>query len=298
MDVAHLTLTEFAKSEYRMASPSISTAALGLLVTSARHCERANGPLVVGNLHIDHLRRLAVHSSANLKHSGQTTRNHIANVRTLWFGAHVLDQSIKEPPCHRLLPRIQVEKSAPTAWAEDEVKRLATACVNAPERRGWTGWHWLALTELVFETSLRIGCVIRSQVGQLGSDRPTFRVPASEQKSGVETIQPIRHSTWVGLRNLDRPDGERRVFPWPYRNDYLWTRFRDDVLKPAKLPCGRRDLFHKLRRTSYTYVYRQFGLAAAMRHAAHSQDLSHVYLDRSLLPESNVLEALPALHVG
>lgn len=55
---------------------------------------------------------------------------------------------------------------------------------------------------------------------------------------------------------------------------------------------GRRDKFHRLRRTSYTLVAKAFGVEAASRHAAHKQDLSRFYLDRSQI-DADPLQALP-----
>jgi hypothetical protein len=116
-------------------------------------------------------------------------------------------------------------------------------------------------------------------------------VPGEFQKGGADTYQSLHADTARRLDSLDRGTSGK-LFPWPFAREELWRRLESLILVPAGLPHGRRDKFHRLRRTSYTLVAKVFGVQAASRHAAHKQDLSRYYLDRSMI-DANPLDALP-----
>jgi integrase len=42
------------------------------------------------------------------------------------------------------------------------------------------------------------------------------------------------------------------VFPWPRTKSYIWKRL-EIILQRAGLPSGRRDKFHKIRKTTASY---------------------------------------------
>lgn len=223
--------------------------------------------------------------------SPRTVNGRVANLLTLWRFCHrrklVRNKPIEPEP----LPE---PRRIPRAWKPREMARLLAACEQAPTRRSWTAKHWKALVLVIYDTSLRVGCLLRIPRSSLNGDLLT--VPAEEQKGRVETIQRLHPETVQAIAEVPLSDSGL-LFDWPYHVNDLWFRFRSDVLAPAGLPHGRRDLFHKIRRTSYTQVYARIDGHAATEHAAHSCDLSKVYLDPVLLSEiqhrPSVVDVLP-----
>ena len=176
----------------------------------------------------------------------------------------------------------------PTAWTVEELGRLVSACRSAPWRSGWGPPHWEALTLTAYDTGLRIGTLLLADVAHL--DGVTLYVPGEHQKGREDAVHHLHPDTSRLLLSLPRTDS--RMFPWPFCRRVIWKHY-GEILRRAGLPDTSRDKFHKLRRTSYTYVAKEHGIAAASEHAAHKSDLSAYYLDKSHLNRPNPLEALP-----
>lgn len=45
---------------------------------------------------------------------------------------------------------------------------------------------------------------------------------------------------------------EDEVFPWPRQRSYVWKRL-EIILQRAGLPAGRKDKFHRIRKTTASY---------------------------------------------
>lgn len=181
-------------------------------------------------------------------------------------------------------------RKRPTAWTPEELRRLVGACRMMRWERGWGPRHWEALTIAAYETAARIGALLLSDVSHMDERHCTLFIPGEHQKSNGDTLHPLHAETVQLLAGLPRPD--RRLFPWPYNRRVIWTRY-GEILRRAGLPDTSRDKFHRLRRTSYTFVAVALGKEAATIHAAHKSDLSAHYLDTTFLPKPNPLDALP-----
>lgn len=222
----------------------------------------------------------------------RTVNNVRKNLLTVWRYAEDVGSVVAPVPNARRVPRMREPDPLPRAWTPEQMARILGACDRAPSKRGWTGEHWAALVMTIYDTSLRIGCLMRSTIDQLDSESCTLTVPGRLQKGRRETCQPLHPDTVGRLERLTRPDN--RLFAWPYRREELWRKFRA-ILADAGLPHGRRDQFHRIRRTSYTLVAVALGKDAASEHAAHRADLSRLYLDRTFAPRPNPLDALPRI---
>lgn len=224
----------------------------------------------------------------------RTVNNTRRNLLTVWRQAEEMGVPVPPAPAPRRIPRMTEPAPLPRAWTADQMRRIIDACRRAPTKRGWGDEHWTALVLTIYDTSLRIGCLMRSTVDQIDRDTCALGVPGSLQKGRRETYQPLHPDTLARLLSLAR-GLDKRLFPWPYRREELWRQFRSLVLVPAGLPSGRRDQFHRVRRTSYTMVAVAFGKDAASQHAAHRADLSAHYLDQSFVNRPNPLDALPRI---
>lgn len=224
--------------------------------------------------------------------AARTVNNYRKSLLWLWRAAEDMGASVPPLPPHRKIPRLKEPDTMPRAWSQEQMKRLLSACDATRPKYGWGPQHWRALVLTIYDTSLRVGCLLRSTVDQIDRDRCALSVPAHLQKGRRETFQPLHPDTLSLLLSLPRADD--RLFPWPWRREALWRKFHG-ILTDAGLPSTRRDLFHRLRRTSYTYVAVALGKEAAAQHAAHKGDLSSYYLDQTFLPRPNPLDALPRI---
>lgn len=222
----------------------------------------------------------------------RTVNNVRRNLLIVWRHAEDMGAAVAPCPLPRRVPRMKEPAPLPRAWTPEQMRRLIDACRRAPTKRGWGAEHWVALVLTIYDTSLRIGCLLRSTADQLDPHACTLTVPGSLQKGRRETCQPLHPDTVVRLERLPRDDG--RLFPWPYRREELWRQFRA-ILKSAGLPATRRDQFHRIRRTSYTLVAVALGKDAASGHAAHRRDMSAHYLDPAFVARPNPLDALPRI---
>lgn len=231
-----------------------------------------------------------VHRLIAMHRSPRTINGRVGHLLTLWRWSH-RRKLTKTPPPSDWEP-LSVPRRIPRAWNPEEMARIVAACDSAPRRRTWTGRHWKALILTIYDTSLRIGCLLAVPRSCLAGN--LLVIPAELQKGGAETAQRLHEQTVAAIESLPNRD---RLFDWPYHPRDIWTRFRSDVLAPAGLPVGRRDLFHKIRRTSYTHVYGRLSPRDATAHAAHTSDLSGAYLDPILLaqiaPRSEAVGVLP-----
>lgn len=279
---------ETALDLYRIHRPALAKDSHRQLVIACNLLRRYTGCGTIDALSEDVLVLLA-NRLLTFGRAPRTVNGRIASLLTLWRFCHRKKLVRNKPADLEPLPE---PRRLPRAWDSEELSRIITACSAAPTRRTWTGRHWLALVLTIYDTSLRVGCLLRIKRTALAGDMLT--VPAEEQKGRVETIQRLHPETIATINSLPPSD---RLFDWPYHANDLWHRFRSDVLAPSGLPCGRRDLFHKLRRTSYTQVYARLSPRAATEHAAHTCDLSRAYLDPVLLSSisktANAIDVLP-----
>lgn len=259
----------------------LSTGHLEQLSVAVHHFARANGDAVSVDLAAI---RTMMRSLQTAGRSPRTVNNHARSIMYLCDqGGIDIDR--------RKLSLLREPQRYPTAWTAEQLRSLVQACRTAPVQRGWGPDHWEALILTVYDTSLRVGCLMKIPATALLAGECRLLVPGEFQKGGTDTYQTLHPDTSEKLQRLSRADSDR-LFPWPYAREELWRRLESLILAPAGLPHGRRDKFHRLRRTSYTMVAKAFGVEAASRHAAHKQDLSRFYLDRTMI-DHNPLDALP-----
>ena len=206
--------------------------------------------------------------------SPRTINNKRQTILTLWRFGFRRGLIKRQPPINDDLPKLREHKRIPTAWSIAEINRLLQACQKVKPVRMWDGRHWQALLLVIYDTSLRIGALL--QTARLDVSARGFLICRAEyQKQTRDTVQRLHPQT---LQAIDAMPNHPLLFPWPLHPRAIWRKFRQ-VLQAAELPATRRDLFHKLRRTSYTIVFEELGQDAASRHAGHSTDQSAAYYD-------------------
>jgi hypothetical protein len=94
--------------------------------------------------------------------------------------------------------------------------------------------------------------------------------------------------TLLKLLRADKLTG--KVFEWPYCKTYLWLMY-GKLLKQAGLPSGRRDKFHKIRRSVASWFEVAGGNATEL--LGHSgREITRVYLDPTICQKPQAADRL------
>lgn len=173
-----------------------------------------------------------------------------AQLRALWEWASRRKMVSTWPT----IPLIRVPERVPEAWLTEEMEKLLESA--SMERTSYDGvpaalW-WRALLLLAYDTgerasalvSLRWDCVRGCSVLFRAEDRKGRRRDIMREIS-VQTADAL-----LAIKGDRRPD--QQVFPWPRSRSYLWKRL-EIILKRAGLPAGRKDKFHRIRKTTASY---------------------------------------------
>lgn len=206
------------------------------------------------------------------------------------------------------LDRAEEIENQPTCWTVDQVGRLldvAAAQTGRVGRIAASDW-WPALLLVIYDTGLRINAVMHLPAGSLDLTTGGLTVSGEHQKQRRGQWFLLDQQTLQAVRLVD-PGHAERLFPWPLdrREDGTWNgdwkTLREHfkaLLRRAGLVAAagstRRELFHKLRRTTGTYVTAGAGEAAAVAHLGHSSAaVTRRYQDPRLLPAVSKVDVLP-----
>jgi len=171
---------------------------------------------------------------------------------------------------------------------------ILRAIGNVDHPEGWSTDHTQALILTIYDTSHRVGALLKLCRDQLDRNGRLHAL-AEQTKQKSDTVHQLHSQTLAAIAGLKRT---KRLFPWP-RNQRAIYPFLRRILQAAGLPATRRDLFHKFRRTSYTMVYALAGPDSASRHAGHATNLAKSYLDvelaREIRGDKSPIELMPRL---
>ena len=110
---------------------------------------------------------------------------------------------------------------------------------------------------VLWDSGVRIGTLVAILKGQerirglewsyvdLGG--ASIRIVAENQKQKRDQSFRLHADTAAALRAM-QPRHKRYVFPWPFCEGTLYNRY-ERILERAELPHGRRDKFHRMRRS-------------------------------------------------
>lgn len=171
---------------------------------------------------------------------------------------------------------VKVPERVPEAWLTEEFARLlATASSEKTTIAGIPGglW-WRALLLLAYDTGERVTALTSLRWVDVRGGYVTFKAETRKGKRR-DIIRDIGEETRLALEAI-RGDRDL-VFPWPHSHTYLWNRL-SIILRRAKLPAGRRDKFHKIRRTTASY-YEAAGHSAQRLLDHSSPATTRKYLD-------------------
>lgn len=188
----------------------------------------------------------------------------------------------------------ETTKRNPEAWSQEE---LADILAAAREQTGIVGglpaadW-WFALLLTLYETGLRIQATLELKTTDLDFKSGWLTIPADHQKQKAEQVYPLHAETLEALLRTE-PQQRIQLFPCSMQPGTLRKQYRE-ILQRAGLPHGRRDLFHKLRRTSATFVANAIDEDAAQKHMGHSHiNVTRKYLDLRKIKRIHLVDVLP-----
>lgn len=223
-----------------------------------------------------------------LGRSERTANNKRQAILTLWRHAANINKLIPPPP---RIPKLEEPRRIVQAWTVDQLAELLGASDHAEPifavsghgvpRLLWDKRHWRALILVIYDTSHRIGALLDATRDCVDFPSRSILLKAEWTKQKSDTWHRLHPDTLAALAALPKSDSPL-LFPFPLRRRAIWPAFRA-ILEAAKLRATRKDLFHKLRRTSFTYVFALLGESAALEQAGHATNMTASYLDRQLL---------------
>lgn len=188
------------------------------------------------------------------------------------------------------IPPVRVPERTPEAWLTEEFARLlATASSEKTTIAGIPGgaW-WRALLMLAYDTGERVTALTSVRWRDIRGNFVTFR---AETRKGRRRDLVLEFGEETRLA-LEAIRGDRDlVFPWPNTHTYLWRRL-SIILERAKLPSGRRDKFHRIRRTTASY-YEAAGCSSQKLLDHASPATTRRYLDPRIVRTISAPEVMP-----
>lgn len=287
------TVISYLLDTYAPSRVNLKRESFLILQTSARQLDQfAKHPVRINELS-DELVISYMRWQLSQGKSPRTVNDRRASILTLWRHAQ---RKRVVPTILYDIPKCREPRRLVKAWWPDEMQRVIEACRRTRTYRDWGPLHWEAIVRTCLDTAFRITSLLLARREHFNSHLGTLFVPAENTKNDADAVKALRLETIEALMRMthnERFADPALLFPWPWRTTRAHWHYKLKVLKPAGMPCGSRDLWHKLRRTSYTYVAVKHGIPAATKHAEHRSDLSRNYLDVSMMPQPSALDALP-----
>lgn len=172
----------------------------------------------------------------------------------------------------------------PVAWIASDLHQLMNTidslpgCVGHVPARLW----WKSLLLILIDTGERISAITQIQWSDIESE---WLLVKAEYRKGKKRDRRylLTSDTLATLDLLRRHGNTNSVFPWPFSRTYLWTLYTR-ILKKAGLPCGRKDKFHRVRKTIGSVAYAN-GLDATSVLDHSSARVTKAYLDPRFRPQ-------------
>ena len=190
---------------------------------------------------------------------------------------------------------IKVPERVPEAWTTDQMRKLIESAGKEQVTLDGipAGLWWRALLMLAYDTGERCSALVEMRWRQFLGDAVIFTAETRKKKQR-DILREISPETVAALLAIRGSRGlEEKIFPWPRTQSYLWRRL-EIILKRAGLPSGRRDKFHRIRRTTASYYEAAGGSAQRLRDHASPQT-TRLYLDPRIVKGVSAPSVIPRL---
>jgi integrase len=149
----------------------------------------------------------------------------------------------------------------------------------------------------LYESGARIGATLAVQWSDVDLDGRQVILRADAAKTDLEQLVVVTDTMRDWLSAL-RPYGHATVWPWGRHHNELRLALKR-ILREAGLPCDRRSMFHRFRRTTATLLVAHSSLKDAQRALGHTNEAMTLrYVDQRAIPAVHASQILPRLRVG
>tara|TARA_Y100000401_G_scaffold112632_1_gene112317 strand:- start:13057 stop:13956 length:900 start_codon:yes stop_codon:yes gene_type:complete len=187
--------------------------------------------------------------------------------------------------------RVRVPEVMPESWTVSEFKLLVQTARNTKGKIGEirAGYFWQALLLTAYDTGERISAIMSLRWTDVSGDNLIFR--AETRKNSTRDIcRKVGAATRMSIDLIREPKREK-VWPWPYRDTYLWYKY-GKILETADLGDLRRNKFHKIRRTCASFYHLGGGDAQVLLDHS-SPAVTRRYLDPRVVGSIDAASVLP-----
>jgi len=190
-------------------------------------------------------------------------------------------------------PLFRVPERVPECWLADEFQRLIDSA--ALEKVTICGipaakW-WRAILLTCYDTGERIGSVLSLKWSEVRGCDVIYRAECRKGRRR-DILREISVQTADAMLEIR---GDRKhddlVFPWDKNRQYVWRRL-EIILERANLPHGRKDKFHKIRKTTASYAAAA-GLDAQKLLDHADPATTKKYLDPRIVRQPSAASILP-----
>lgn len=307
--MSHLSLLSFFEQKYvprRMAAGSPASVAdyrvqLNNLQAYFDFSSPEKRPLLVSDLSDDLLAgamywQLKRPIGERDGHSKASCNKLCRSISAIWRFA--VDQELLAKP-----PKVEEYREddlEPECWSPEEIDLILEHAAKERGRIGdvSAGIFMLALITFKYSVGVRISAVMQTPSKCLDLPAAMVKIPASVQKQKDDQRFDLIPQAVEAL-SLLRPERHACIFDdWGFdRSQPGWralTKRLRRILRRANLPDTSRDLWHKIRRTTITFVAAKAGKAAAVEVAGHSHpSVTERYLDKRFLERVRLRDILP-----
>ena len=190
------------------------------------------------------------------------------------------------------VPRIIVPERVPEAWLIDELQRVLDSARQEPFT--YCGFSGSLVFPAILLTAYSTGERISGIMGLLCRDvRGCSVIFRAESRKGGrrDVFRDISVACADALLAVKRGPDDTAI-PWDRHETYIYNRL-DIILRRAGLPHGRRDKFHKVRKTTASF-YEAAGGSAQQLLDHSSPSVTRRYLDpRIVRPHDSAPSMLP-----
>jgi integrase len=190
-------------------------------------------------------------------------------------------------------PMIRVPERVPECWMIDEFQRLLDSAaqeqvtIDGVPAAKW----WRAILLCCYDTGERIGSVMSLRWGEVRGCNVIFRAEGRKGRRR-DIFREISVQTADSMLEIKGSRGpEDLVFPWDRGESYVWRRL-EIILKRAGLPHGRKDKFHRIRKTTESFAAAA-GLDAQKLLDHADPATTRKYLDPRIVRQQSPVGLLP-----
>ena len=192
-------------------------------------------------------------------------------------------------------PEIQMMKQpkrTPQAWMRGQMDSLWQ---EIDDTEGWIGdvpanlW-WRALHMVMWNSGERVTALMQLKWCEVDLEGGWIHILAETRKGkGEDKLFRLHPEAIKALRMIVQPEREL-VFPWPFSELYLWTRYKK-IVRSAGLPFDRKHMFHCIRKSVASYFEEAGGNATELL-GHSSRRITKMYLDPRIVTKKHAADML------